>query len=464
MTSDSRDVSLNALFIAVPGTHHDGRQFIAHALGRGANAIIVPKGTQFSWPDKVVVMETEEPRRVVASLAHRFFGRQPSVIAAVTGTSGKTSVASFTRQLWQLTSRSAASIGTLGIVKESGQSYGSLTTPDAIELHKSLAQLAKEGIDHVALEASSHGLDQHRLDCVKLSAAAFTNLSHEHLDYHRDMDAYFAAKRILFADLLPRSGTAVVNEDSSYAVQLKEIARARGHVIISVGSQGKDIRLLSARAITEGQELELSLYGEKQKVLFPMPGLFQAHNLMVALGLVVGCNELPGRLFGYISHLHNVRGRLELIGRTEAGASVYVDYAHKPAALESALQALRPSAAHHLHVVFGCGGDRDKAKRSIMGEIAARLADHVIVTDDNPRTEDPSAIRAEILRNCKGAVEIGDRAQAIQKAIDALKAGDILLIAGKGHETGQIVGGTILPFDDAEIARRILREQRGVAA
>ena len=463
ITSDSREVRFNSLFVAIPGVKQDGRQFITHALNRGASTIIVSKGTlSFNNPSNVVILEAENIRGVLSSLAAKFYPRQPSLIAAITGTNGKTSIASFTRQFWSLTNRPAASIGTLGIVSDAAHEYGSLTTPDAVELHRSLHTLAKKGIEHVALEASSHGLEQHRLDNVRLSAAAFTNLSHEHLDYHETMEKYFLAKQILFRDLLPQSAAAIINNDIAEASQLKDICKEKNHHVITFGTRNADVNLISARNIAEGQELELNIFGEKAKVLFPMPGLFQAYNLLAALALVIGCNERPSRLFGHISSLQSVRGRLELIGRTN-GASIYVDYAHKPMALENTLGALKPSAKK-LHVVFGCGGDRDKAKRPLMGGIAASVADFVYVTDDNPRTEDAGEIRKEILSACPMAYEIADRASAIKEAISALQSGDILLVAGKGHETGQIIGQTILPFDDAEVIRRILREKDGVAA
>lgn len=464
ITSDSREAGFNSLFVAIPGVKQDGYQFISHAIHRGANVVLIPKGVNHhDIPPGVIILESDNPRRALSDLAARLYPRQPATIAAVTGTNGKTSVAAFTQQLWSLTSRPAASIGTLGIKTPGGVEYGTHTTPDAVHLHRSLHHLAKHGIDHVALEASSHGLEQHRLDNIRLSAAAFTNLSHEHLDYHETMEKYFTAKQILFRDILPPGAAAIINEDIEEALALKKICKARGHQIISFGQKGRDIRLLNIRHIPQGQELELSIFETKAHVIFPMFGAFQAYNLLAALGLVIGCNEKADRLLGFIPSLVSVRGRLEFIGHTQKGASVYVDYAHKPLALENVLQALRPSA-RSLQVVFGCGGDRDKGKRPLMGEIAARIADRVYVTDDNPRSENPGDIRKAIMEACSKAIEIGDRAQAIKEAIAKLEAGDILLIAGKGHETGQIIGDVVHPFDDAEVVRRILREKEGCAA
>ncbi|HEX2580372.1 MAG TPA: UDP-N-acetylmuramoyl-L-alanyl-D-glutamate--2,6-diaminopimelate ligase [Dongiaceae bacterium] len=457
ITSDSRDVGPKMIFAAIPGHADDGGKYLSSAAARGAGAFLVRRGTVL--PEEIgarTVLETDNVRRALALIAARLFRSQPAVIAAVTGTSGKTSVASFTRQLWQATQRPAASIGTLGIVTAEAQEYGALTTPDPVVLHRQLADLASKGIEFVALEASSHGLDQHRLDGVHLSAGAFTNLSHDHLDYHGTEEQYFLAKRRLFDTLLPTGAAAIINTDSSYAAALREVAHARGLHAITTGRAAGDIRIEAARATPEGQEIDLVMFGEKQRVMFPVLGSFQADNLLVALGIVIGCGEMPGRLFGFIPRLRPVPGRLESIGRTARGGLVYVDYAHKPAGLDIVLRAVRAATAGKVWVVFGCGGDRDRAKRPLMGEIAGRLADRVIVTDDNPRSEDPAAIRAEILRGCPDATEIGDRAQAIAAAIAALDEADTLVIAGKGHETGQIVGKTVLPFDDAAVARHLL--------
>jgi UDP-N-acetylmuramoyl-L-alanyl-D-glutamate--2,6-diaminopimelate ligase len=328
-----------------------------------------------------------------------------------------------------------------------------LTTPDPIELHRLLAELAQGGIDHLALEASSHGIDQFRLDGVKLKAAAFTNLTHEHLDYHGTMARYFRAKARLFEQLLPGSGTAVLNADSDQFEPLLAICKQRGLATIAFGKAGKDLTLVDRTLLPEGQRLVLDIFGRRTELMFPVAGGFQAYNALTALGLVIGSGADPARATAELSQLSGVHGRIELVARHPSGATILVDYSHKPEALRTILTELRPLARNRLVVVFGCGGDRDRAKRPVMGAIATELADRVIVTDDNPRSEDPAAIRAEIMAAAPGVREIGDRALAIRTAIGELQAGDLLVIAGKGHETGQIVGSVTHPFDDAEVAR-----------
>jgi UDP-N-acetylmuramoyl-L-alanyl-D-glutamate--2,6-diaminopimelate ligase len=454
LTADSRRVQPGWLFAALPGTRADGRAYIADALARGAAAVLLPD--EASLPplaQPVPILRHGNPRRALALMAARFHGAQPSVIAAVTGTQGKTSTVDFTRQLWRHLGRRAASLGTLGVVTSDLKTEGALTTPDPVELHRQLAELARGGTDHLAMEASSHGLDQFRLDGVLVTAAAFTNLARDHLDYHPTMEAYFAAKCRLFESLLIGGGTAVLNADVPEFEILSALCRKRRLRVLAYGQNGRDIRLERATPGEDGQHLVVNLLGRRHELAFPLAGLFQAMNGLAALGLVIGGGEdgeaaLPG-----LAKLAGVRGRLERVAVHPNGAVIYVDYAHKPGALETVLTTLRPHATGRLVVVFGCGGDRDRGKRPQMGEIAARLADRVIVTDDNPRSEDPARIRAEILAGNPAAMEIGDRAEAINRAISELAAGDLLVIAGKGHETYQIVGDRTLPFDDASVAR-----------
>jgi UDP-N-acetylmuramoyl-L-alanyl-D-glutamate--2,6-diaminopimelate ligase len=453
LTADSRRVHPGYLFAALPGSEVDGRDYVPAALKAGASALLLPEGSRLSVPPEIAVLTTANPRRALALMAARFAGAQPKIVCAVTGTSGKTSTTVFARQLWTLLGHRAGSMGTIGVVAPGYERGESLTTPDPVELHAMLAELARKDVDHVAIEASSHGLDQYRLDGVELAAAAFTNLSRDHLDYHPTMEAYLQAKLRLFAELLPSGAAAVINADIEPATRLIEIAVRRKQRLIRFGRKGCEIRLLNQTPSATGQVLELKVLGEHHTVTFPVVGLFQAENLLAALGLVIGAGADPEKAVGMIDRLTGVHGRIEHVATTPSGGSIYVDYAHKPAGLEAVLTALRPHAEGKLVVLFGCGGDRDPGKRPQMGEIATRLADRVIVTDDNPRTEDPATIRAAILKGAPGATEIGDRAQAIKTAVGRLQRGDLLVIAGKGHETYQIVGKTKHPFDDSAVAR-----------
>jgi UDP-N-acetylmuramoyl-L-alanyl-D-glutamate--2,6-diaminopimelate ligase len=458
LTADSRRVHPGYLFAALPGSEVDGRDYVPAALKAGAAALLLPEGSRLPVPAEVAVLTTANPRRALALMAARFAGAQPKIVCAVTGTSGKTSTTVFARQLWTLLGHRAGSMGTIGVVAPGYERGESLTTPDPVELHAILAELARKDVDHVAIEASSHGLDQYRLDGVQLAAAAFTNLSRDHLDYHPTMEAYLDAKLRLFEVLLPCGATAVVNADIEPAARVAEIAQRRKHRLIRFGRQGAEIRLLKQVPGSTGQVLELEVLGKRHAVTFPVVGLFQAENLLAALGLVIGSGADPETTVRMIDRLTGVHGRIEHVATTPKGGSIYVDYAHKPAGLEAVLTALRPHAEGKLVVLFGCGGDRDPGKRPQMGEIATRLADRVIVTDDNPRTEDPAAIRAAILKGAPGATEIGDRARAIKSAIGELHHGDLLVIAGKGHETYQIVGKTRHPFDDSAVARAAVAE------
>jgi UDP-N-acetylmuramoyl-L-alanyl-D-glutamate--2,6-diaminopimelate ligase len=459
ISADSRAVSEDMVFFAVPGTRQDGLSFAPQAAERGAIAIVAENypGTSIGG---AAFIKTENVRSALAHAAARIYPRQPETIAAVTGTSGKTSVADFTRQIWMALGKEAASIGTLGVVGASGPVSGSLTTPDPVTLHKTLDKLVGRGVTHLALEASSHGILQRRLDGVRLTAAAFTNLSRDHLDYHPTLEAYFDAKLELFTRLLAPGNPAVIDADSEVAERVIAACQTRGHRILSTGFRGQGISLAEAKP--EGYATRLKLvYGNKAYTpLLPLAGSFQASNALVAAGLCLVTGSEPGAVFAALEKLNGAPGRLELVGRYQ-GAPIVVDYAHKPDALDKALRALRPFVRGKLMVVFGCGGDRDPGKRPLMGAVAARIADRVIVTDDNPRSEDPGAIRRAILQGAAGfsnVEEVSGRGLAIAQAISSLAPDDGLLIAGKGHETGQIIGGKTLPFSDAGCVRAALKD------
>ena len=445
---DSRAVRPGELFFALAGGKTDGARFIDQAIASGAVAVAADRAPQGKC--RVPFVTTPNPRRALALAAAKFYPRQPETIAAITGTSGKTSVAAFTRQIWQRLGHESASIGTIGLVSPKRTIYGSLTTPDPIALHRQLDEIAGEGVTHLALEASSHGLDQYRLDGVRIGAGGFTNLSRDHMDYHPDVAHYLAAKLRLF-DLVVPDGVAVISADHDCSPAVMDAARARGLRIISVGRNGngagEGIRLLDADIDGFAQRLLLEHRGRRHAVRLPLVGEFQIENALVAAGLAISIGSEPEAVFAELERLEGAKGRLERVAERN-GAPIFVDYAHKPDALAKALQALRPYAKRKLVVVFGAGGDRDVGKRPLMGAIAAENSDSVIVTDDNPRSENPQTIRAAILSTARGASEIGDRAEAIRTAIAALQPGDALLIAGKGHETGQIVGERTLPFSD----------------
>lgn len=455
LTADSRAVKPGFVFAALRGSKADGTKFIDDAVAKGAVAVIVADDATLTVPDTVTVLRTPEPRRALALMAARFYGAQPRVAVAVTGTNGKTSVAEFTRQIFAACGHAAASLGTIGIVKPDGGVYGSLTTPDPVTLHQTLAELAGEGVTHLSLEASSHGLDQHRLDGVRLMAGAFTNLGRDHLDYHPTEADYLAAKLRLFSDLLEPGRTAVINSRSTHAPQVMAVASARGLKIVTTSAEGADLTLVSLACDGFAQRIVVRHDGRDYDLRFPLLGAYQVENALVAAGLAIAAGEDAAVAIRAISKLEGVSGRLEIAGERD-GAMVIVDYAHKPEALGAALDALRPFASGRLICVFGCGGDRDRGKRPIMGRIAVDKSDVVIVTDDNPRSERPDAIRAEILAAAPGAREIGDRGAAIKAAVAMLGPGDVLLVAGKGHETGQIVGDKVLPFSDQDAVREAL--------
>lgn len=471
VTQDSRAAKSGYLFAAIIGTRMDGRKFIGDAITHGATAILVPEGTEL--PDdidtsNITLIKAEQPRLEFSKIVAKFYDKQPDRIAAVTGTSGKTSTVHFTQQLWEALGLASVSFGTLGVRGTGHVRSGSLTTPDPVSLHAEIADLAAAGITHLSLEASSHGLDQRRLDGLHVKAAAFTNLSHEHLDYHSSMEEYFFAKHRLFSEILQDDGVAVLNADIEEFEPLRDICKSRGLRVISYGHKAGDLKLVSATPRPKGQTIELEVFGQTRSLTLPLVGEFQAMNSLCALGLVMAEDpdnaERTDRLLTALETLKGAPGRLQLVSGHPQGA-VYVDYAHKPEALRSILKTLRPYAKNRLICLVGCGGDRDTSKRSIMGQIADELSDLVVITDDNPRSEDPAMIREAMMEGAPGAQNIGGRREAISWAINEMKDGDVLVIAGKGHEQGQIIAGKVEPFDDTEEAeksiQKLLEETQG---
>ncbi|MEJ8474685.1 UDP-N-acetylmuramoyl-L-alanyl-D-glutamate--2,6-diaminopimelate ligase [Roseibium algae] len=454
LTADSREVKPGFLFAALKGVQVDGTKFAGSAVEAGAVAVLCASEAvarlQSELPGDVVVMGSSDPRRALALLAAHFHSGQPQILVAVTGTSGKTSVAHFVRQIFQSAGHAAASLGTIGTVTADGRVYGGLTTPDPVALHAELHKLENDGVTHVALEASSHGLDQHRLDGVRIAAAGFTNLGRDHMDYHSTIEDYLSAKLRLFKDLLPNGGAVVVDPGEAYADRVIAIAQERGLHLFTVGETGKDITLTGLRQAGFGQVLNLQTPRGEFTVTLPLIGRFQVSNALIAAGLAIAVGHETGLVLRALENLKGAPGRLEFAGRTQNGAMVVIDYAHKPDALENALAALRPFTDGKLSVIIGAGGDRDPGKRLLMGQAAAEKADLVIVTDDNPRSEDPALIRKAVLEGAPDALEVADRGEAIRTAISRLQQGDVLCVAGKGHETGQIVGDTVLPFSDHE--------------
>ena len=457
LSVDSREVRDGYLFAAMPGSRSHGGEFIMDALKMGAAAILTDRSgariaAEVVKESNAAMVVTENPRQALAFAAALWFGRQPETIVAITGTNGKTSVASFTRQIWSLLGLPAANLGTTGVEGAYAAPLAH-TTPEPIALHRVLADIVDADVQHVAMEASSHGLAQCRLDAVQLSAAAFTNLSQDHLDYHSSLDEYFAAKAGLFERVLPDDGAAVIYLDDEYGPVMADVVMARGQDLITVGCWPEaNLRIRARRYDAAGQDLRFDWNGSARQTRLNLIGGFQAENVLMAAGLVIASGCDPARVFGVLHEISGVRGRMQLAATRENGGAVFVDYSHTPDALKTALQALRPHVLGRLIVVFGAGGDRDPYKRPMMGDAARSYADLVFVTDDNPRSENPAEIRAAILSSCPEATEVGDRAEAILRAVDALQPGDALLIAGKGHETGQIVGNDIFPFDDTEQA------------
>jgi len=461
VTADSRKVKPGYLFAALQGVAKDGRDFIDAAIRAGAAAILTDdRPGEWSVP----VVKATEPRLLLARAAAVFFPRQPETVAAVTGTNGKSSTVDFLRQIWSSMGRKAASMGTLGAIGPSGVIDLGHTTPDPVAIHETLDKLAREGVTHAAMEASSHGLAQQRLHGVKLAAGAFTNLTQDHLDYHTDFDDYRRAKMKLFSELLPRGAPAIINADSPELDAFEAAAQKAGLAIFTVGWRGRDLRISEALPRGTGQDLVIQWGGgaeNERTIHLPLIGEFQALNALCAAGIAMALGDDVHQVLDGLTQLKGVHGRLELVGQTAGKAPVFVDYAHTPDGLNVLLRAARPHVRGKLIVVFGCGGDRDATKRPIMGDVARRLADEVIVTDDNPRSEDPALIRAAIRKGAPDASEIGDRASAIREGVRRLKPGDALLIAGKGHETGQIVNGVTIPFSDFDVARSALDEVGG---
>jgi UDP-N-acetylmuramoyl-L-alanyl-D-glutamate--2,6-diaminopimelate ligase len=465
LASDSRKVEPGFLFAALAGSKTDGARFVADAAARGAAAVLGrPELAEEAKALNLPFIADENPRLGLARMAAEFYGAQPNTVAAVTGTKGKSSVVAFLREIWTALGKPAASLGTVGLIGPRGAVPLGHTTPDPVEIHALLAQLKKEGVEHLAIEASSHGLDQFRLDGVKIAAAGFTNITRDHMDYHGSFPHYLSAKLRLVDDVVQPDGVAVINRDAEHAERFTDAAKRRELRLITVGESGDTIRLQAREERGEAQALAIAFAGKTYNVLLPLAGAFQASNALVAAGLAIGLGEDAAKVLASLAHLKGAPGRMEKVAYSASGAPIYVDYAHTPDSLEKVLQALRPHTHGHLHVVFGCGGDRDKGKRPLMGQIAAALADDVIVTDDNPRSENPAAIRGEILAAAKGAREIGDRREAIRTAIASLEQGDVLVLAGKGHETGQYVGGQALPFSDREEAIKAAVESGGRAA
>jgi UDP-N-acetylmuramoyl-L-alanyl-D-glutamate--2,6-diaminopimelate ligase len=453
---DSRDVKDGFLFAALPGTRVHGGEFIQYALRMGAAAILTDaEGAQIAEAElaasDAALVVVEDPRQALAGSAALWFGAQPQTIVAVTGTNGKTSVASFVRQIWAELGHAAVNLGTTG-VEGAWTAPLAHTTPEPITLHRCLSEAAENGVTHAAMEASSHGLEQRRLDGVHLAAAGFSNFTQDHLDYHETFEAYFAAKMGLFDRVLPQDGTAVINLSDPKGAQVRKIAEARGQSVLTVGLGEADLCLMNQRFDSTGQDLRFSWQGKTFQTRLNLIGGFQAENILLACGLVIAAGDDPERVFETLPHLTTVRGRMQLAATRDNGAAVFVDYAHTPDAVATALKALRPHVMGRLIAIVGAGGDRDATKRPLMGKAAANHADIVFVTDDNPRSEDPASIRAAVMDGAPEATEVGDRAEAILRGIDALQPGDALLIAGKGHETGQIVGDQVLPFDDVEQA------------
>ncbi|HSC17483.1 MAG TPA: UDP-N-acetylmuramoyl-L-alanyl-D-glutamate--2,6-diaminopimelate ligase [Rhizomicrobium sp.] len=465
LASDSREVKPGYLFAALPGSRADGGAFLADAVARGAVAVLGrPELAPHARELGVRFLADENPRLRLGHLAASFYREQPSVIAAVTGTNGKTSVTVFLRQIWANQGIRAASLGTVGLVTPEGESAVAHTTPDPIALHRLLAELRRDRIDQLALEASSHGLDQHRLDGVRIVAAAFTNITRDHLDYHATFQAYLHAKLRLFSELVQDGGIAVVNADAEHSQDFAAAATARKLTLLTVGTRGENLHLISRELRADGQDLRVLYRGTAREIALPLVGEFQASNALVAAGLALGLGEPEEKVFAALAGLRGAPGRLEKVAHAPTGAPIYVDYAHTPDALETVLTALRPHVRGKLHVIFGCGGDRDTGKRPLMGAAAARCADAVIVTDDNPRSEDASDIRRAALAGCPGAREIGDRADAITAGIASLAPKDVLVIAGKGHESGQIIGSETRLFSDRDVAIEAARALGGGAA
>lgn len=459
LTADSREVQPGTLFAALPGVQFDGAKFISSALEKGAAAVLMSSAHALDENWKVPVLQVENPRAMLARMAARFYQRQPSTIVAVTGTNGKTSVAAFVRQIWSGLGLKSASLGTVGLVTPSGTIVLQHTTPEPVTLHRMLAEVVDEGIEHLAFEASSHGLAQNRVDGVRIQAAAFTNLSRDHLDYHADFEEYLGEKLKLFSDILQPDGCVIVNADSVDGARVVEIAKHRGLKLLTFGDAGNDLKLIAHERNGFAQKIVVAAGGQEFAIDFPLVGDFQVSNALCAAALVMATGYEANEVLPLLSTLEGAKGRLDLVGHHVSGALVIVDYSHTPESLKVALTTLRPYVKSRLIVVIGAGGDRDRGKRPLMGKNAVDFADIAIITDDNPRTEDPALIRREVLAGAPGATEIGDRREAIASAVAQLRQGDILLVAGKGHESGQTVGKEMLPFSDHDVVRECLAQE-----
>ncbi len=460
LTADSREVQPGFLFAALPGVQFDGAKFIPDAISCGAVAVLMSVEHDGAADWNVPVLQVNNPRSELAKMAARFYDRQPETIVAVTGTNGKTSVAAFVREIWVQLGLKSASLGTVGLVTPDHTIPLQHTTPEPVGLHRMLKQVAEEGIEHLAFEASSHGLAQNRVDGVRIKAAAFTNLSRDHLDYHANFEEYLGEKLKLFSDILPGDGCVIVNADSEDGARVIDVARQRDLKLMTFGEAGADLKLLAHQRDGYGQKIVVGAEGQEFALDFPLVGDFQVSNALCAAALVMATGYKAKEVLPLLERLQGAKGRLDLVGHHESGAAIFVDYSHTPTALKVALETLRPYVQSKLVVVFGAGGDRDKGKRPQMGKIAVEYADIAIVTDDNPRNEDPAQIRREILKSAPGAMEIGDRGAAIAYGIGQLKQGDILLVAGKGHESGQIVGNQVLPFSDHDVVQACLIEEK----
>jgi UDP-N-acetylmuramoyl-L-alanyl-D-glutamate--2,6-diaminopimelate ligase len=459
ITSDSREVEPGFIFAALLGDNVNGYDFIMDAVNAGAVAVVTSNNTpsKIKTNSSVCFIPDPNPRKRYSKMVGKFYKPQPQHVVAVTGTNGKSSVAEFTRQIWQICDRPAASIGTLGLVAPWGSERGYLTTPDPIKLHKALVKLNKGGIEHVIIEASSHGLSQFRLDGIDVGIAAFTNLSRDHLDYHKTMENYFNAKHRLFTEILNPDGVAVINSDDKMAIEISKMLKKRNINLIDFGKNANNIILENIEIMPDGQKISVSVFGQTCDVMLPLLGNFQSMNVLCALAIAIAGGLDPEEATRSLSKLKGVKGRMELAACMANGSRIFVDYAHTPDALENVLNSLRAHTKNKLKIVFGCGGNRDHGKRPKMGKIAAQLADEVIITDDNPRYENAAQIRAQIKSVSPGAIEIADRLDAIATAVKSLSTGDLLVIAGKGHEKGQLIDGVELPFDDIEAVRSVVR-------
>ena len=454
LTCDSREVAPGFVFAALPGTVTDGRKYIESALEKGASAVLSTGEIELPVP----YLDRSEPRLAYAQMAAKLYAGQPETLVAMTGTNGKSSTVEFLRQIWAYAGHQAACFGTLGVQAPQGYRPLTHTTPDAVALHKTLSELTKEGVTHAAMEASSHGLDQYRLDAVNVTASGFTNLTQDHFDYHTDAEDYFMAKARLFTELTPADAPVVINTNDEYGQRLVKMCQERGQDVMQVGWSGQDIRIDEVMPRASSQIITLVVYGERHKIELPLAGEFQVLNAISALGLAMVTGVKKDKALGALGHLYGVAGRMERAGQTKDGAPIFVDFAHTEDGLDKLLRSVRPHTMGNVIVAFGCGGDRDPDKRAKMGRVATKLADDVIVTDDNPRTEEAATIREAVLKGCPDATEIGDRAAAIREGIKRLGPKDCLVIAGKGHEQGQIVGTKVIPFSDVKQVKLALKE------